>query len=426
MSNYINRQIETNFDELCDVMRIVLISGARQCGKTTLMRHKLTSEDIFLTMDDNDTLMQAMSEPEAFIRYYTQRYKRIAIDEIQKAPQLLGQVKFYVDQHPQVGRFLLSGSANFRSLPTVNESMAGRLAEVRLRPMTQAEIAGKDNSFIDELISENYARDHFTVEECSKLTVLQKCLQGGYPELLNKSSRSRSIWYQAYLKAILERDLQDIGNFQKKDAIEKILHRIATVSSSTIIISDISSKLQEDRRLISRYLQALKTMYLIDEVPAWTQRHFDRLAKSSEWFVNDTGMMGAILGHSDAESLMQWALRNGKAGTDLIGKFIETFVYTQLVPLVEASGEWTIYYWRLQDRREIDFILEKRNGEKILIEVKASESVSSSDFDHIRWFKNQPSNDILASVVLYCGQQVRDFGDHCIAVPIANFWTKKD
>ncbi len=424
MAPYLSRQMETYFNACSKVMRVVNVCGPRQCGKTTLLRHMLTPQDVMISLDDADTLDAVRADPHAFLRGCLEKAGRLAIDEAQKAPELFGQIKFIVDRHPEPGRILLSGSSNYRALPTVNESMAGRLGQVRLRTLTAAEIAGVDKSrFFDDVAAGNLGKLVYDAEECSKDIVLSKALAGGYPEIFAADPLTRKLWFRDYLTALIDRDLFQVADFRKKSVLSQMLHRLAAVSSRTINLSEMSRDLQEDSRMIGKCLEALKTMYLVDEVPAWTRKPYARIAKASKWEVTDTGLMSALLGHYSLEDLKAWAARDNKAGSDFIGNLIETWVYNQLAPIAEASLDWTVCHLRVAQRQEIDFVLENPQGQMILIEVKAGESVSSRDFQSLRWFKENNAECVAGSIILYCGQSLREYGDGCYAVPMAVLWS---
>lgn len=424
MSKYLPRLMEQEFENVSSVMRIVLISGPRQCGKTTLLRHMLTDSDSFFSMDDAATRNYAAEEPAAFLREAMQSCRRLAVDEVQKAPALLGQMKFVVDQTQDPGQFLLSGSSNFRTLPAANESLAGRLGEVRLRTLTAAEIAGTDkHSFIEDLIAGRFAKTEYSPEECSKSVVLEKALRGGYPSVFSQPARSRKIWFSDYLNALFEKDLADVAGFAKRDALPLILQRLAAVSSRTVNISAIAGDLKTDSRHVDKFVQTLKAMYLTDAVPAWTRKPYDRMTKSPKWLLTDTGLMSAVLGHYDPQKTMEWIRRNDKVGTDFLGCLTETWVYTQIAPLAEFGREWSLYHLRASQRQEIDFVLENDQGDMVALEVKASESVHSEDFAHIRWLRDLCGERVLVGAVLYCGQHVRNFGEGLWAVPMAALWS---
>ena len=419
MVKYLCRTAEAELRAAVESMRIVLISGARQCGKTTMMKALLEKNDLFLTLDDPETLRSALQEPSSFLRPFLKKYRRIAIDEVQKAPELFGYMKMIVDSDPVPGKFVITGSANYKAMPTVNESLAGRLSEVRLRTMTNAEISLQpQRNFLDQLRTGEFPQVIFSPEECSKDTILKKAISGGYPSVYTLSRGARKQWFKGYLKALFERDLADLGHFENKEAMSKILQSVCLTSSRPIKFNDLAAMLGIDVRTVVRYLAALKTMFLVEEVPAWSCDRFDQLSKTPVAYIADTGLMSAILGHYDVEPLKLWASRNAKAGADFIGNLIETWVFNQIVPTVQASDEWRIFHLRVSQRQEIDFVLENEQGDLILLEVKASESISSDDFRHIDWFKERAGDKVLAAAVLYTGQTVRDFGNGRWAVPM--------
>lgn len=421
MSGYIHRHAEEKFKFLNEVMRVVSVSGPRQCGKTTMMRHELEGKATFLSLDRDDNLDQAIHEPEDFLSDGLRQYGRIAIDEVQKAPNLLGEIKFVVDRTNQPGQVNISGSSNYRALPAANESLAGRLGEVRLRTFTQAELEGKKGSFLSQILNDNFGKD-LSIDECSKALVINRALAGGYPAVCQLPAKHRAVWFKSYIKTLFDHDLKDVGSFRKISALEKICERMAAVSSRIVNVAEISRDLNEDQRLVLNYVNAIKTMYLIDEIPSWSEKIYARMKKSSKWVFTDTGLMCAFLKHHDAEDFMVWAEDAKKQGSDLVGNLIETFVYTQIVPLVEEDDEWKIYHLRSADDQEVDFLLENERGEIIAIEVKASEKASSSDFKNMKWLMERLPERKIHGVVLYCGQRVRSYGPNMTAVPIAKMW----
>ena len=421
--SYLHRLVEEEFRLTAQTMRIVLVSGPRQCGKTTLLKAMLRPGDLFLSFDDEATREAAASDPVAFFRPYLKKYQRIAIDEVQKVPTLFAGMKMIVDEEPIPGRFLISGSSNYQALPGVNESLAGRLGEVRLKTMTASEIAGTDKAnLIERWVDADWGQPIYSIQECSKDVVLEKALSGGYPEICLKDSRSRKIWFENYIDRLLEHDLKEIGQFEKTEALRKLLSLLSSQSSRTTSVNELSKAVNLQGTTLNRYLGALKTMYLIDEVPAWSKKTLVRLAKSPNRYISDSGLMSALLGHSELRTLNAWVMRTGKVGTDFIGNLVETWVFNQLSPIARASGGWKIFHLRLSQRQEIDFVLENDFGEQILIEVKASETVTADDFKHIEWFMKNNPQTALRGIVLYCGQAVRNFAERCTALPMATFW----
>lgn len=423
-SSYLHRLAENEFNLTAKMMRIVLVSGPRQCGKTTLLKAMLEPEDLFLSFDDEATRQAAAFDPVAFLRPYLSKYRRIAIDEVQKVPTILPAMKIIVDKEPIPGRFLISGSSNYQTLPGVNESLAGRLGEVRLRTMTASEMAGVCNTDLLERWEQgDWGQPLFSIEECSKEIVLQKALAGGYPEVCTKNAELRKIWFSNYVSRLLEHDIKELGHFEKLEAIKKLLSLFASQSSRSVTALEMAKVVNLQIPTLNRYLTALKAMYLVDELPAWSKKTVSRLAKSPNRYMSDSGLMSAVMGHYDLNTLKPWMENVGKVGTDFFGNLIETWVFNQLAPIACASNRWTIYHFRVSQRQEIDFVLENDFGQQLLVEVKASETVTKDDFKHIQWFMEKNPNSALKGIVLYCGQAVRNFGEHCTALPMAALWS---
>ena len=421
MLNYKKRLMEENFQTVADILKIVLICGPRQCGKSTMMKHMFENAEAFISFDYPETAQYASDSPRSLLSRYLTEYGQIAIDEFQKVPQILGVMKAYADQMQGCGKIFLSGSSNFRALPSANESMAGRLGEVRLRTFTEAEKVGYYSSFFERLLNKDYGRD-LPFSEANKNVILQRALCGGYPAVSDKMPKLRREWFRNYLKALVEKDLSDLGSFRKKDAMNIILQTLGNYSSRLINFSEIAQATDLDMRTVKNYVQALQSMYLIDEVPSWKKHGGIKFASQSKWFMTDTGLMSAVQGHSDFEVFFEWLLKAGKKGTDFVGNLVETFVYTQLIPCVELKNDWQMYHVRSAQKYEIDFLLEHESGQKIAIEVKASESVSLADFKNIDWFQKLNPNESVRGVVLYCGNEVREYDNGYVALPIAKFW----
>lgn len=421
MAGYIHRFAESEYKALSQIMRLVLVSGPRQCGKTTLMKEQLGSQTTFVSMDKVSEQESASSDPAGYLNDLLRRSESIAIDEFQKVPELIGELKYLVDENPTPGRIFLSGSSNFLLQPSVNESLAGRLGEVRLRTFTQAEIHGKKSSFIDQILQADFGAD-LSVAECSKPVVLDMALTGGYPVVQGLEPDYRKRWFSQYLKALINRDLAQVAGFQRKGLIEKIIHRVSANSSRSINVSEFARELGEDRRMVSQCIQCLKAMYLIDEVIPWTKKAFDRATRSTNLYLTDTGLMSHVLGYTDYESMREKTTKVGKSGSDSIGNLVETFVYTQLITEVERQQDWTLYHLRLAQRQEIDFLLENDQGDFIAIEVKASETFHPDDAQNINWFRKIMPQSTVYGIVLYSGQRVRRLGQDIYAVPIAKLW----
>ena len=226
-TKYYTRWQNPVIKEALKTRRVLILSGPRQCGKTTLAQELSDPSSIYRTLDNTTLMNAALSDPEDFIKHGD---NLMIIDEIQRAPLLLQAIKGNVDAHPQgYGRFLLTGSSNIQSLPQVTESLAGRVRTIRLRPISMGEYFGASPTFL-----KNAFKEKFTPHkgEYDKSIYLSLAFTGGYPEALHlTSTEDARQWHKDYLKALIERDLKEITNIRRKDSMRKLLECLAAWSS---------------------------------------------------------------------------------------------------------------------------------------------------------------------------------------------------
>lgn len=396
--------------------RVIVLAGARQCGKTTLVQH-LCEEDsriIYRTLDDTTLLDAALNDPQGFVAHDDQL---MIIDEAQRAPMLLQAIKQNVDNNKAPGRFLLTGSANIQSLPGVTESLAGRIRKIRLRPLAMGEIAGVQSDFLKRAFAGKLQNDQTRSHQnhLNKYDYIRYALQGGYPEPRLLDARENRRWHQDYIAALIERDLKDIVNIRRTDSMYKLLEVLAAWSSKRMDIAAIGSNLSLSRPTIEAYINALEALYLVDRLRPWSKTDYDRTDKRDRLFMTDTGLMA---------SMLQWEFNQIHLDGERNGKLIESFVFNQLSAIIDAQDEeHAIYYYRDRTKREIDFLIEHEDGSLLGIEVKAGSMVNKDSFKHLSWFaKSLPQDRSFTSIVLYTGEHTLSLGKNQWAVPISALW----
>ena len=394
--------------------RVVLLAGSRQCGKTTLSRNLASDDAIYRTLDDATLLSAAADDPSGFVRHGNEL---MIIDEVQRVPELLLAIKKEVDENQGRGRFLLTGSANIQSLPSVQESLAGRISKVRLRPLSMGEIFERPADFITNSFSGVFRVPKTQAGQFySKDKYISYAMRGGYPEAiaLDKPKEVKS-WHKDYLTALMDRDLKDIAEIRRKDSLLKLVEVLAAWSSKESDISKIGASLSLARPTIESYINALETLYLVERVRPWHSTDYDRIKKQDKLFMTDSGFMASIL---------NWTSEAVQFDGDLNGKLIETFVFNQLSALLDAQeNEFSLYHYRDREKREIDFLVQNAKGDLLGIEVKAGSSVNKDSFKHLNWFKENISlNHKFKGIVLYSGEHVVPFGKDMWAVPLCALW----
>lgn len=390
--------------------RAVILAGPRQCGKTTLVKALAGTGSIYRTLDDATLLNAALSDPRGFVRHND---GTMIIDEVQRAPLLLPAIKQEVDESQRPGRFLLTGSANIQSLPTVTESLAGRVSSIRLRPLALGEIHASPPHFL-----QNAFKQEFPVSgSWDKDAYLAEAIKGGFPEpRLLQDERDNRAWHRDYMNALIERDLKDIANIRRKDSMIKLIEVLAAWSSKFMDVASICKSLSLTRPTVESYINALEALYLIERVRPWHKTDYDRVGKQDKLFMADTGMMAAML---------RWRFETVRLDGDMNGKLLETFVFTQLAAHLDVhDDEYRLTHYRDREKREVDFIIEREDGAILGIEVKAGSVVDKAMFKHLSWFRETMTpKQAFTGIVFYTGEHVVPFGPNLWAVPINCLWS---
>ncbi len=405
----LKRWQENSLKDALNSRRVVILSGARQCGKTTTSKTIVDNDCIFRTLDDTTLLTAAQSDPKSFIKHSK---KTMIIDEVQRVPELITAIKKTVDENTKYGQYLLTGSVNLQTLPTVKESLAGRVKKIRLRPLSQGEIIENNPNFLNRLSKLDFVDN----SDFDKESLLKLMFKGGYPEpLFMHNQKDRTSWYKDYLNTIIEYDLKDIANIKRQDTLKDLMAIIASFSSKFIDKSKITTSMGIANQTLDTYLGVLENTYLVDKLSPYLKTDYERVNKQSKYFVSDTGLMCSVL---------NWKIDDLILDSDKNGKLFETYVYNQLISQVDLENfDYSLYHYRDREKREIDFIIQDSNNTIYGIEVKSGTLISKDHFKHLKWFKNNLAKDKkFVGIVLYSGENVVPFGENMFAIPINNLW----
>lgn len=388
-----------------DIFRVVAIYGARQCGKTTLAKQLAVPGSEIRSLDNSAMRRVAIENPAGFVA--KKESHLMIIDEVQKAPSLLPEIKLVVDENTEKGQYLLTGSANIRGLPSATESLAGRMGIIRLRPLAHGEIAGNAPSFLKRAFSGDF---NTMTKGYGKNDVLEFAFRGGYGETLDMSVRSKKIWFRSYLDSLLLHDIRELMDVRAFQILRKMMEAMLGRSAKFFDATEFTAAFGIKHETFVRYLSILKTLYLIDEVEAWHGTDYDGLGKRSKYYAADTGMMA---------SLLDWKIDDVNFDSDRSGKIVETWVYQQLASQLDLNPDYSLSQFRDKQKREIDFLVTADDGSMLGIEVKAGSDVGKSDFRHLAWFRDNMVHDsTFTGIVLYTGATTLPFGKNLYAVPI--------
>jgi predicted AAA+ superfamily ATPase len=403
------RRIEPRLTEALEDTPVVLLAGPRQAGKTTLVKHIAKLNGMrYLTLDDELTRLSAREDPMGLIR----NLDRAVIDEIQRAPQLLLAIKKTIDEDRRAGRFLLTGSANLLAIPTVADSLAGRMETLSLLPLSQNEIEGHHANWIDKAFSGHLLNANPSVAGDH---LIQRVLRGGYPEAVSRESpRRRNAWARQYLDAIVQRDVRDIANIEKLAHLPRFLSALAQTAGQMCNYTQLGGQVGLDSKTASRYIGIFEHMYLLKRVDVWSRNHLNRIVKTPKLQFIDSGLLATLLGLT-AEEVERDRTRFGHA--------LETFVHGELLKQTTTSdGDYRLMYYRDADKVEVDVVIENAAGQLIGVEVKATASVKQSDLRGLRKWANLAGNQFKLGVLLYDGHETMPLGEGIWAAPISSLW----
>lgn len=395
-------------------MPVVLLNGARQTGKSTLVKTlaKQFSFSHYFTLDDMSVLSSIRQDAAGFVSGLPDHL--IILDEIQRAPELLLAIKNHVDQHRRVGRFLLTGSANVLLLPKLADSLAGRMEILTLWPLAQQEINHSTYRFIDKVFESDM---QFVAQPAlSRVELIQILCRGGYPEVIHRNDSRRYAWFESYLSTVLQRDIKDLANIEGLTELPRLLQLLATRHMGLANFADLSRNAGLPQTTLKRYMALFEATFLISYLPPWFNNLGKRLVKTSKWMLNDTGLVAHLLGLS-TEKIKNFPI--------MLGPLLESFVVNEL----RKQSTWQdfptrLFHFRTEGGEEVDIILENRNGDLVGIEVKASHTVSTHDFKGLRVLAELTGERFKCGIVFYAGDQVIPFGKDGYALPISCLWAE--
>lgn len=387
---------------------VVLLAGPRQSGKTTLVRQIALQNFRYLTLDDELTLLSAREDPVGLIR----SLDYAVIDEIQRAPQLLLAIKKSVDEDRRPGRFLLTGSANLMTLPTVADSLAGRMETLSLLPLSQTEIEARTSNWIDSAFAGQILHpDSATFGD----ELVERVLRGGYPEAISRSSTKRRMtWFRQYMDSLIQRDVQDIAGLEKLEQLPRFLRALAQTSGQMCNYSKLGGQVNLDGKTAKRYIALFEQMYLLKRIDVWSHNRLNRVVKSPKLQFIDSGLLSTLLDLS-LEEIRQDRTR--------FGNVLESFVFGELLKhTTTAEGDYRLMYYRDADKVDVDIVIENAIGHIIAVEVKAAATVKNSDLRGLKKLANISGHQFKMGVLLYDGTEIVPLGNSLYAVPLSSLW----
>ncbi len=403
MTAYFERDLAPMVLRALKSMPAVIITGLRQTGKTTFLQHQFPPEARrFITFDDFAQLSAAKSDPDRFVS----SDDPLTIDEAHKCPEIFTAIKKVVDRKRNPGQFLLSGSANFTLLRGITESLAGRSVYFQMHPFSRREIDRKvrDQPFLERFFDNQEIPKHKEFKPIEP----EEILKGGMPTICLGDIEDRSFWFKGYEQTYLERDIREISQIENIVAYRNLLHLACLRTGQILNLSQFGRDTRLTSATTSRYLSLLETSFVIFKLNPYLRNRGSRLIKSPKIYISDSGLACFMVGMNK----FQMDYRE-----PLLGALFETYVAQNLLAIIDSRWkEAQLYFWNVQGRHEVDFVIEV--GRKCLaIEVKSSSRWQKKDLSGLEAFLGTTPHCI-GAVLCYNGTEAVRLGDKMWALPL--------
>ena len=415
MKSLVDRRLRTLISTLLEEEPVVALQGPRAVGKTTLLRHVADVHGVqVIDLDDLATRRAVADDPDLFVSGPAP----VCIDEYQHVPDLLDAIKAQFNRDARAGRFLITGSTRHDALPAAAQSLTGRLHRLSVYPFSQGEIIGIHEHFLETLLEDASALVTATPSSTTRDGYIARIAAGGFPMALDRSETARNRWFDDYVALSLQRDVQELSRIRQKDALPKLLARLAGQTAQLLNIRAAAEEVGLTPDTGENYTRLLEDVYLVYRLPAWGKTLRARAVATPKLHVVDSGLAARLLrlgpaklARLDATSLQQF------------GHLLETFVVSEI--LKQASwldGITGAGHWRTHDGAEVDLVLELDDGRLVAIEVKAGGRVAGKDLNGLKALRDEFGAAFVAGVVLYTGQRSYSPEERIHVMPVDTLW----
>jgi len=397
------RAVAPLLDVALRTMRVVVITGPRQAGKSTLATNhpKLASRPYF-SLDDDATLLRMQSDRRAFLNSAPE----MVIDEVQRDPPLILAIKVAVDQQrPQRrGQFVLTGSANLLMMKHVGDSLAGRAYYLHLQTLTRREQQGRGTAGIWTRFFETPVADWLDMVRAERVHQedwREVVKRGGFPAvaLERQDEQERSLWFDGYIATYLERDLRDLHAVANLQTFQVLMKAAALRIGNLLNHAELARDAKMPLTTVHQYMSLLETSFQATRLVPYARNRTKRLIKTPKLYWNDVGM----------------ALHLG--GGEPSGAHLENYVLTDLLAWRDTeTPRPEITYWRTASGAEVDFVIERKH-KLLAIEVKAGAAPGPRDVAHLKTFCAEYESEARGGVILHGGDEIYWLGDRILAMP---------
>ncbi len=396
---------------------VVILTGPRTVGKSTLLRACAHLHDVpVIDLDDPSIRRSVEADPTHFA---ATQIEPACFDEFQHVPEILSAIKAELNRDLRPGRFILTGSTRYSSLPRLSQALTGRAHVMTIWPLSQGELRGRRENFLDAVLTDPESLLTSTPSRTTRADYESMILAGGFPVALGLPETERTAWFKDFVSMVIDRDVLEIRKVRQRQVLPVILRHLAARTASTVKASDIGAEVGLDQRLVSDYIGLLEAVFLIHRLEAFGRTLGSKVARSPKVHLIDSGLAAHVLGITRRK-----LNRRDPAALTEFGRVVETFAVNELMKQAGWSAEFVEFsHFRTRDQREVDLVIESHEGDVVGVEVKAKASIEEKDFQGLRLLRDRLGVNFVAGVLFNLGQQSFRHDDRLFVMPLDRLWT---
>jgi uncharacterized protein len=395
---------------------VIVLHGPRSVGKSTLLRD-LAGELATTVVDlDEPAVRQAVSVDPTL---YATAPAPVLIDEFQHVPSVLDAIKAELNRDLRPGRYVLTGSTSYTTLPRAAQALTGRVHVLPVWPLSQGEIDGRTETFVHRLLDEPDSLVSAVASNTTREEYWRRVLAGGMPIALSRpAGPRRARWFSDFVRLVVERDALDIRRVRQRDALPLLLRRLAAQTASVLNTTDLARRTQMERTVVDDYIQVLEAVFMVHRLPAWGRTLGARVGRSPKLHLVDSGLAATLAGLTE----QRLAARDTAALAEF-GHVLETFVIGEILKQTSWSDEpLQVSHFRTHDGVEVDAVIEGADGRVAGVEVKSGTQLRPDDLRGLAMLRDRMGDRFTGGVMLYLGPLSYTAGDRIVVLPLDRLW----
>jgi predicted AAA+ superfamily ATPase len=415
ISDFVERRTAEVIRSRLEVESVIVLEGPRAVGKSTLLREIAASRGLeVIDLDDLATREAARADPALFVRGEAP----VLIDEFQHVPEILDAIKAELNRDGKPGRFVLTGSTRYATLPVTAQALTGRAHRMEVLPLSQGEVAGVHESFAATLLDEPRS----LVDRqggIGRQEYVSRVVAGGYPPVLRRSTPAdRTRWFDDYIDLVIERDVMDLTRVRQRRQLPLLLSQLASQTAQMLNIAKAAATIDMEKSTAENYTKLLEAVFLVQRLPAWGTTLSSRVAVAPKIHIVDSGLAARLL-HLTERKL---GAASAPALTEF-GHLLETFVVGEVCKQLDwLEAPVQRGHWRTHEGEEIDLVVEREDGKVAALEVKAASRVLGGELQSLAKLNRRLGSQFLGGVVLYTGTRAYSYESNLHVVPVDRLW----